>query len=710
MDTSDYFSSMFSGRFSEVSASAIDLSNCIHEIDELNTVLDYMYSGNITLSDKNISYVISLASLFLLAELKAACAEFLMANLVPSTCIPIFALADKFFLEKVRAGCLMVIKAWFPFYICTLKEALEMSIDCLQVLVKEKVFALLSNDVKKTFVDEWHKRFMKSPEKAIALPKEVSDLLKEVAARTQPRRSSRRGQPSGGEREEMLFTVVMPHGTYSRKGFDKCSNMRGIEVLAFSPKRKAWKSVLRHTFSKDIYHSTRHPDKVRDLIGVNEKTAFFLFEHKAVEHKGYRDSDEEDEIYVVSVDLKSKAESVIKTPFVDLQRTCQNYFLWEGRLCACFSEDHNLWYLYVNDHGNKCKSTCEGDCWEKICLLSKRSMHNSGTFVTKAFGNDLYVGLDTMEHINSAGDTTGRLASDRYCRRVHVFCISQNHQAGGKKCQVTELPSPGTHNYDNCPSPFEERIDPKFFCISYPEASQLVFELQFEVASASQNFRKSMKFIYDVKKKVWKKNPSDPIEYPEAVRRVLEMSRKIRKYGYYSGLFSESDVYADGYLARSNSPFNTSFWREEKGVWQLATHAPRPVSSLAFIKRAECRVGFFETLPNASFVDWSQETGQSPIVTLTASKLETDFELQFEKGWLQSFTEWQGKWAEKQQGPGDPLSESESDYSDDSYMSYHYFDDDDDSSDEGNMYCCRHGRRCPYNDYDDGDSGDPYDF
>ena len=706
MDTSDYFSSMFSGRFSEVNATAIDLSNCMHEIDELNTVFDYLYSGNITLSEKNISYVLSLASLFLLAELKAACAEFLMANLVPSTAIPIFVLADQFFLQKVRAGCLEVIKAWFPFYICTLKEALDMSPDCLQVLLKEKVFGLLSNDVKKTFVDEWHKRFMKSSEKATGLPKEVSGLLKEVAALTQPRRSRRRRQPSGNEREEMLFTVVMPLGTYSRKGFDECSNMRGIEVLAFSPKRKAWKSVLCHTFSKEIYRSTRHPDKVRDLIGVNETTAFFRFEHKAGEPKDDWDgeeSEDEDETYIVAVDLESNAESVINTQFEYLPRTCQNYFLWEGRLCACFSEDHDLWYLYFNDHGNECEGTCEGDCWEKICLLSKRSMHNSGTFVTKILGNDLYVGLDTTEYIKSAGDTTGTLASDRYCRRVHVFCISPSHEAGGKKCQVTELPSPGTHNYDGCPFPFEEKIDPKFYCISYPEASQLVFELQFEVASASQNFRKSMKFIYDVKKKVWRKNPSDPVAYPEAVPRVLGMSRKIRKYTYYGDLFSESDVYTDGYLARSSSPFNTSFWREEKGVWQLVTHAPRPVSSLAFIKRAECRVGFFETLPDASFVDWSQETGQSPIVTLTASKLETDFELQFEKGWLQSFTEWQRKWAEKQQGPGDPLSESESDYSDDSYMFYRHFEE---SSDDHRLYCCHHEGRCGYYDNEDDDDDD----
>ena len=144
-------------------------------------------------------------------------------------------------------------------------------------------------------------------------------------------------------------------------------------------------------------------------------------------------------------------------------------------------------------------------------------------------------------------------------------------------------------------------------------------------------------------------------------------------------------------------------------MWQLLTHTPCPVSSLAFIKRAECRVGFFQTLPYANVVDWSRETGQSPIVTVTTTKRETDFELLFEKGRVQSFVEWKRKWAEKQQGPGDPLSESESDYSDDDYMSYHYFDDNE-LSDEENIYCCRHGRRCPYNDDDDCDSGNPYDF
>ena len=49
-----------------------------------------------------------------------------------------------------------------------------------------------------------------------------------------------------------------------------------------------------------------------------------------------------------------------------------------------------------------------------------------------------------------------------------------------------------------------------------------------------------MKFIYDVEKKVRRKNSPDPVAYPEAVRRVLEMSRKIRNYGLYGGLFSDS--------------------------------------------------------------------------------------------------------------------------------------------------------------------------
>ena len=442
MDKSDYFTSMFSGRFFEVNATAIDLSNCMHELDELNTVLDYMYSGNITLSDKNISYVLSLASLFLLGKLKAACAEFLMANLVPSTAIPILVLAEKFFLQKVMAGCLEVIKAWFPFYICTLKE---------------------------------------------------------VAALTQPKTYSRSVQPSGDEREEMLFTVVMPHGTYYRHCFDGCSNMRGIEVLAFSPKRKAWKSVLRHTFTKDIYKSTRHPDKVQDLIGVNETTAFFRFEHKAVEPKGDKESNDKDMTYVVAVNLESKTESVINIPDALIQsntsQDCfiwesrQNYFIWEGCLCAFYAEDHKWWYLYFNDHRNKCKSTCNGNCWEKICLLSKLSMHNSGRLVTKAFGKDLYVGLDGLEIKNAYG-TTGSLGSEEYWQRVHVFCISLNHQAG-EKCQVTELLSPGSYKKWRCPFPFEKDIDPKFFCISYPEISQLFSSSNLKLLHLIMNQRTS---------------------------------------------------------------------------------------------------------------------------------------------------------------------------------------------------------------------------
>ena len=60
--------------------------------------------------------------------------------------------------------------------------------------------------------------------------------------------------------------------------------------------------------------------------------------------------------------------------------------------------------------------------------------------------------------------------------------------------------------------------------------------------------------------------------------------------------------------------------------------------------------------------------GQSPIVTVTASKIETDFELQFGEGWMQCVFGWQRMWAENQQGLDELSSESES--SDDNYVSY----------------------------------------
>ena len=145
MDTSDYFKTMFTGGFSEADATTLDLSHIFEDLDELNAVLDYLYTRSISLSEENITSVTNSACFLLLADLQDACSDFLTANLSPSTCINIFVLSERHNTDKLQGACLEVIKAWFPFGLCHSPEALDLSPSCLCVLVKAGVLAMLSN-------------------------------------------------------------------------------------------------------------------------------------------------------------------------------------------------------------------------------------------------------------------------------------------------------------------------------------------------------------------------------------------------------------------------------------------------------------------------------------------------------------------------------------------------------------------------------------
>ncbi len=126
---SPYFKSMFYGNYRESSEETIDLSTALKSSSILQKLVDFMYTGSITLKcasrygspnpkevlldEETIEEILNGASLFLLERLKNYCGQFLLENLEPKNCIYFWALASKYQIKDLATICRQVAVSRF---------------------------------------------------------------------------------------------------------------------------------------------------------------------------------------------------------------------------------------------------------------------------------------------------------------------------------------------------------------------------------------------------------------------------------------------------------------------------------------------------------------------------------------------------------------------------------------------------------------------
>ncbi|KAG5849451.1 kelch-like protein 2 isoform X1 [Anguilla anguilla] len=89
---SPYFHAMFTGEMSESRAKRVR----IKEMDgwTLGTLIDYVYTAEIQVTEENVQVLLPAAGLLQLQDVKQACCEFLSSQLHPTNCLGIRAFAD----------------------------------------------------------------------------------------------------------------------------------------------------------------------------------------------------------------------------------------------------------------------------------------------------------------------------------------------------------------------------------------------------------------------------------------------------------------------------------------------------------------------------------------------------------------------------------------------------------------------------------------
>uniref|UniRef100_A0A8D3BDX6 Kelch like family member 11 n=2 Tax=Scophthalmus maximus TaxID=52904 RepID=A0A8D3BDX6_SCOMX len=114
---SHYFALLLGGRFSESQSGRVELREWSSEggldPETVRRVVQFMYTGEITVTTANVHEVLELGDRFLLVQLKNFCGDFLMKKLSLSNCVAVHSLAHMYTLDQLALGAAKTIRRNF---------------------------------------------------------------------------------------------------------------------------------------------------------------------------------------------------------------------------------------------------------------------------------------------------------------------------------------------------------------------------------------------------------------------------------------------------------------------------------------------------------------------------------------------------------------------------------------------------------------------
>lgn len=152
---SKYFEGMFLSSFRERSGSAVDLTNSIENPEVLALIIDYMYTGKITITSTNLHGVLAGANLLLIEQLLSICSQYLLRNLSPINCVQIWMIADMFHLEDVCEVAHAMVRSRFADYICHQDFLTDIPCDFLLKMAKENVMDFVTPSEIGELLKKW---------------------------------------------------------------------------------------------------------------------------------------------------------------------------------------------------------------------------------------------------------------------------------------------------------------------------------------------------------------------------------------------------------------------------------------------------------------------------------------------------------------------------------------------------------------------------
>ncbi|KAK1160274.1 kelch-like protein 11 [Acipenser oxyrinchus oxyrinchus] len=113
----DYFTPLLGGQFSESLSGRVEMKEWSSELgpdpETVESVIEFMYSGEIRVSTANVHEVLELADRFLLLQLKEFCGEFLKKKLNLTNCVAVHSLAHMYSLDQLALKAADMIRRNF---------------------------------------------------------------------------------------------------------------------------------------------------------------------------------------------------------------------------------------------------------------------------------------------------------------------------------------------------------------------------------------------------------------------------------------------------------------------------------------------------------------------------------------------------------------------------------------------------------------------
>ncbi|XP_041736617.2 LOW QUALITY PROTEIN: kelch-like protein 11 [Coregonus clupeaformis] len=113
----DYFTPLLGGQFSESLSGRVEMKEWSAELgpdpETVESVIQYMYTGEIRVSTCNVHEVLELADRFLLLHLKDFCGEFLKKKLSLANCVAVHSLAHMYTLDQLALRAADMIRRNF---------------------------------------------------------------------------------------------------------------------------------------------------------------------------------------------------------------------------------------------------------------------------------------------------------------------------------------------------------------------------------------------------------------------------------------------------------------------------------------------------------------------------------------------------------------------------------------------------------------------
>lgn len=103
-----YFDELFTEEFTDSWHMLVDVSQIIKKKASLEEILNFFYTGEITITLNTLEDILNASFVFKLRPLTKCCTQYMMMNLTPMNCVDFWILANRFNLQRVVLSSLSV--------------------------------------------------------------------------------------------------------------------------------------------------------------------------------------------------------------------------------------------------------------------------------------------------------------------------------------------------------------------------------------------------------------------------------------------------------------------------------------------------------------------------------------------------------------------------------------------------------------------------